>query len=169
MVMTIDENTGIDKELRGLGGWLILIGIGVVLAPFLLAFQLYQFYLPFFQSPEVYDAFNPSSESYVAWLRELVVVEVVFNIGLFIAALFNLYGYFRCKRWFPKLYQTVLIASAIFLLGDAWFTTMLFPNDPSSGFGDKQTVRDIGRSIGQAIIWVPYMQLSKRVRNTFVN
>jgi hypothetical protein len=106
---------------------------------------------------------------YVAWFWEFLLFEACFNFGLLVAALFNLYGYFTCKSWFPKLYQVVLIGSVIFLVGDAWVSGLFFPDNPDAGFGDKAVARDIGRSIGQALIWVPYMQVSKRVRNTFVN
>jgi hypothetical protein len=167
--MTADEKTETDAGPRGLRGWLILIGIGVVLAPFILSIGLYQYYVPILQSAEYQDLFNPSSDSYVAWFWEFLLFEAGFNFGLLVAALFNLYGYFTCKSWFPKLYQVVLIGSVIFLVGDAWVSGLFFPDNPDAGFGDKAVARDIGRSIGQALIWVPYMQVSKRVRNTFVN
>jgi hypothetical protein len=164
--MTVDGNSGLDSP-AGLGGWLILVGIGVVLLPFLLAFQLSQLYLPFFQDTLLWDAIDPSSGAYVPWFREYLFGSAALNLVLFGIALTNVFGFFGRKTWFPKLYITMLVFSVLLQVVDAWVAGFIVPDDPTVSFGAPEVMRGIIRSIGQALIWVPYMLISKRVENTF--
>ena len=58
-----------------------------------------------------------------------------------------------CSRTWPSL------------LADSFAVTIVLPGQP---FMDPKTAGEFVRSVVSASIWVPYLFLSKRVKNTFV-
>ena len=79
--------------------------------------------------------------------------------------IYLLFLFFRRSARFPKLYIMFLCSNLAFLLADAFAVRIVLPNQPIM---DPETAREFGRSIVAASIWVPYLLLSKRVKNTFV-
>lgn len=108
---------------------------------------------------------DPFSESFDPLVSALFLGGFAVNVGLFLASLFLIYGYFKRKVWFPTVFVSVLLLSIVYLVADALAVGYAFPNEP---VWDTATTKDLSRQIGSAIVWVPYMFLSRRVKNTFV-
>jgi hypothetical protein len=59
----------------------------------------------------------------------------------------------------------VAVANLVFVGADTWLGSLVLPDEPLL---DPDTARELVRSLGGTLIWVPYMLVSKRVANTFV-
>ena len=160
------EKSNEKNELKGIKGWLILVGIGVVLSPFRLLFDLSQIYLPLFQDGTWEQLTSPSSEGYNSAFSLLLVGELLFNLMIIVASFYLIYLFFAKKASFPKLYIILMLLTMIFIPLDALLISTLFPDIEVF---DPDTMREILRSIIVGLIWIPYMLLSKRVKATFVN
>jgi hypothetical protein len=58
----------------------------------------------------------------------------------------------------------VAISSLLFIIADAWLGSLVLPDEPTF---DPDTAREVGRSLVVVLMWVPYLLVSKRVKNTF--
>lgn len=160
----LEENTDQDP-LYGLGGWLILVGIGVVISPIRLLATLIPNYKPIFEDGTWEALTTKGSEAYTPYFSSLLVGEIVFNTIMVAASIYLIYLFFSKHYFFPKLYIGIVVASLIFIPLDAWLVTKVFPSEPMF---DPETTKELGRSLITGVIWVPYMLFSKRVKVTFV-
>ena len=69
------ETTNIEPELKGLGGWLVLIGIGLILAPIKLGYFLYSTYNEIFSSGVWELLTAKGNEYYQEYFAELLIAE----------------------------------------------------------------------------------------------
>jgi hypothetical protein len=156
-----------NEEVKsGLGGWLILVGIGVVFSPIKLVNQMKSLYVPLFQDGSIELLTNPGSEYYIPGFKPLLYGEIIVNLITFILGLFLIYLFFSKKALFPKLYIFLAVWSLFFILVDVYLGHLLFPNEV---IFDRETIRDTFAALFTVLIWVPYMRMSKRVKATFVN
>ena len=100
-----------NRSLVGLGGWLILVGIGVVLGPIkLLGLTIIEFSNAF--SEGTLEAITtPGTESYVPLVGPYIICELIVTAGLFIALLYLVFLFFSKKLEFPKWYIRILALS----------------------------------------------------------
>src|SRR5262245_44895261 len=70
-----------DERLRGLGGWLILMGIGVVVTPLRSLATAVSVHLPIFTSGAWLALTTVGSDSYHPLWGPIIIGEVVFNLG----------------------------------------------------------------------------------------
>ena len=135
---------------KGIGGWLILPTIGTVLSPFLMAFSAYQS--------------AAALGSHLSFgLQFFIVLEALFNGGLTIAWIVAAVALFKHKRIYPRLFVAILAVTLVGTVLDLAVAVSLFNADV-----DANDVRGIVRSVIGLAIWGPYMFVSKRVKNTFV-
>ncbi len=156
---------GDENGPTGLGGWLILVGFGLVMSPIaLLAFVAVTF-LPLFQDGTWEALTTPESEHYNPFFGPVATFELAVNFGFIVAYTGLCVLFFTKSRFFPIAYIVVVVSNLTFLIADAWLTTFVIPDQPML---DPDTMRGIARSAIGVGIWVPYMLHSKRVKNTFV-
>ncbi len=155
-----------EKNLEGLGGWLILVGIAIVLAPIRTIFQMAPLYWNILTSGTWSLVTDATSASYHPLWAPIFVSEVALNLALVAAEIFAIYSYFSKRRIFPSLYMGIIVFSMVFIVADAMFVSFVQPNEP---IFDPDTLREFTRSVIAAVIWIPYMLVSKRVKATFVN
>ena len=154
-----------NNELRGLGGWLVLVGIGVVTSPIRMLVTLVPTYMPTFEDGTWKALTTVGSESYTPYFGSLLIGEIAFNTLMVAASIYLIYLFFSKHYLFPKLYIGIVAASLIFIPLDAWIVTKVFPD---VSMFDPETTKEFMRSLIVGVIWVPYMLVSKRVQATFV-
>jgi hypothetical protein len=162
----MNEEYSADQKLNGLGGWLILIGIGVVFGPLRLAFVLLTLYLPFFFDGTWELVTQPSSEYYVAGLGSFLIVEIAVNFILMLASCYLAYLFFSKRAAFPRWFIGLAVFSLVYIVADALASAYVFPDEPMF---DPDTLRELARSLITVTLWIPYMLISKRVAATFRN
>ncbi|MCP9495012.1 MAG: DUF2569 domain-containing protein [Pyrinomonadaceae bacterium MAG19_C2-C3] len=161
-----EDNVEQENTSEGIGGWLILVAIGVVISPLrLLAFTVGT-YPEIFSSGAWQILTTPSSEAYNPMWAPFLVGEILINTGLILASLYMAYLFFSKKTNFPKWYIGIACFSLVFVIIDAFAMKLVMPDEP---IFDSDTIKELLRSLFAVIIWVPYMLVSKRVKATFVS
>ena len=150
------------KNLEGLSGWLILVGIGLVVTPFKYMFAMKE-YIEMFSTCTwgVIATHNPL-------FAGILIGEMLGNIGLMLAWLYAAHLFFSKKRIFPKCYIWMAFLGVIILFADMFAVKMVIhSNEPV--FSNPEVSKEFVRGFYGLVIWVPYMLRSERVRRTFVN
>ena len=149
-----------DRHLEGLGGWLTLIGISLVLSPLLMLSTIAKSDLPMLLDAK----YQPFLEKHTA-IHMLILFEVATNL-CFIAVLGALnYLFFKKKRSFPTYMILYLAFHVVFLCGDAVAAYVISPATQGSAESVSSTIR----TVVSAAVWVPYFLISRRVKATFVH
>ena len=152
-----------DAVKSGLGGWLILVGLGVILTPF-----NYLSTIPEFQSV-FQDNLYDELVSVKPLFGPLIWTEIVVNIIFFLSSIYLIFLFFAKKTFFPKLFIWLALGSLVFVIVDAIVAGMIFKDMlTDEPFFDPETIKEIVRMSIQVIIWVPYIMISKRVKATFI-
>ena len=154
-----------NNDLKGLRGWLILVGIGVVIAPIRLALELMPLYYDIFTNGSFEVLTTPGSNAYHPMWAPLIMFETVFNSLIILASCYLIYLYFSKHYLFPKVYIAIISLTLIFIPFDAWLLSYVMPDEP---IFDAETTKQFVRTLVGAVIWVPYMLISQRVKATFV-
>ncbi len=163
-------NETVTFEPRPLGGWLILVGLGVVINPFKLLFQTYILYAPIITDGIFPLLLDKDSGSYQPTLFALLVGEILVNSFLILGWAFALYAFFTRKTFFPKLYIILALSGIAFVVIDASASAIILDlswTGPLGAFG-PETIKALVQATVAACIWVPYMLISVRVKETFV-
>lgn len=153
-------------EPEGLGGWLILVGLGVLLAPLRIGFLLLTVHLPIFADGIWESLTTPGTADYNPYWGPFLIGEIAINFLLIATWLVTAVFYFTKNRIFPYLFSGTMVFGLIFILVDAFAFKLVAPEMPVF---DPETTRSLLQQLVGTIVWVPYMFLSRRVRNTFVN
>lgn len=149
-----------DPNLVGLGGWLALVGIGLVLSPLRLLFDLFQT-LPSYSNEAWAALAVPGGASYDAMWAPTLLFELFANVVLVVVSVLALVTYFRKSRSFPLVF---LVRQAL-LVG-----VMAIDNLLISMLPDSEPVMDseLQRTLAIAAVWTVYILVSVRVRSTFL-
>ena len=154
-------------ELSGLGGWLILVGIGIIIRPLVLIYKFIKVYPSMFDG-RVWDAMSdPTGVLYKPALTPVVIAEVFSNVALIIMNLLMVFLFFKRRRTYPMTFIVFLAATLIVLIGDHMLVVGVLHSSTASS--SAQAVRLILQAAVAAAIWIPYMIVSRRVKATFVN
>ncbi len=150
---------------KGLGGWLILVGIGVVITPLRLGAVLFMTYPPMFESGLWDTLTTPGSQDYLPYFGAFLIFEIGVNLAFMLLGVYLALLYFTKSYRFPMTYIAFMGANLFFILADAWLGSLVIPELPMF---DPDTTRELARTAIAAAIWIPYMRLSARVKATFV-
>lgn len=154
-----------EKNLEGLSGWLILVGLGIVFSPIRIIIQVMPTYFEIISNGSWEILTTPGSEAYNPLWAPLLVGEMLINGGLLFTWVFIAYLFFAKKKLFPRFYIGILLFTLAFILIDSAATRSVLPDEP---IFDADTLKEFSRSLIATLIWVPYMLVSKRVKATFV-
>ena len=161
----------------GIGGWLMLPALGLVLFPVQLVLGLVEAGSetdgPTWRSLWDFLQLGPLgwSQSLAAdpWGWALLgfgIVGMALVLTLLVADLLCIWLMIRRSRHFPRLISALYVGAAL-LTGLILAMTFVFPGE----FADRDR-QDLGGALAAAVvscaIWLPYFRLSRRVRNTFV-
>lgn len=154
-----------NENLKGISGWLILVGIGVVISPIRLLITTVPVFHPIFTNGTWEAVTTIGSEAYHPLWGPLLIGEVLYNLCMVLASTYLIYLFFSKHHRFPSFYITIVAVSLIFIPLDAWLISFVMPVEPMF---DPDTAKELGRVLVGGLIWVPYMLKSKRVKVTFV-
>lgn len=154
-----------NSELTGLGGWLVLVGIGVILGPFRLAYEFGPLYYSIFTDGTFEILTTPGSEAYHQLWGPLLVLEATYNFLMVLALFYLIYLFFSKHYLFPKVFIAIVLLSLCFIPLDAWLGSFVLTDEPMF---DPATTKEFARTLFSAVAWVPYMLVSKRVKATFI-
>ena len=154
------------KEPLKVGGWLIIVAIGVVLSPLRLIHLLGTTYPPIFTDGTWEAITTKTSEAYSPIWGPFLLGEIFINVILVLIGIYLAYLFFTKKAALPKWYFGVALFSAVFILIDAYIVTLVLPD---MEVFDSETLKEFGRSLVSLLVWSPYLLFSQRSKDTFVN
>ncbi|MEJ8555121.1 DUF2569 domain-containing protein [Tepidibacter sp. Z1-5] len=159
----IDETDNVEEvEYKGLGGWLILLGIGIVLNPLNSIFSTYTIFKACFSEGRWSILTSPTSETYHVLLKPTIIFEFATNIIMIILSLTVLVLFFKKSKHFPKAWIITFISVILFLVIDIVLCNQM-PSIPVDNLYNQ-----LFKTIIPFAIWGTYLKTSKRVKNTFV-
>ncbi len=140
------------NEPTGIGGWLILPAIGIVVAPVQFTLNILDYFPKF-------ELLQPGTLVHL-----MTTAEILGWVGFAILATMTAVRFFTYRKSAPTLYRALLLGQLLFVVGAYWAAAILFDApifDVDAGFA-------IGMLLAACAIWIPYFLYSVRVRNTFV-
>ncbi|MEJ1236980.1 DUF3857 domain-containing protein [Chryseolinea sp. T2] len=150
-----------EMSYEGFGGWLVLPVIGIFLTPVWAMIEIFK--NGFFNYLQWEILTNPSHGSYNPKLGALVLIEYLYEIALLAYSVFVVVLMVRRRTSFPLFASIMYGANVAFVLLDSiWLHTM---DLPTVFEGENSTAAM--RTILTAIIWIPYIIFSDRVKGTF--
>lgn len=134
-----------------IGGWLILVAIGLVLSPVSILIYVISDILP---------AFSAVPFSQVSGeLRLYLYLDLVFNLSLCVYIIYVIVLFFKRRTTAPKLVISLYILNFVFIILDRFVFKSI---------SELQWTLVIIQSVASSLIWIPYFLISKRVKGTFV-
>ena len=156
------SDEAISQGPKGLGGWLILPLIGLVATAGIQIVGL----------GSIAEMLDLAGQ--LGGLRGgLIYVEILGNFVIFLATPLVLLFLAVTKSYnFPRGFILYSIVGAAFFFLDLLATWVLFQDVFAAGqaeFFDRETLRGVIGSLAGLFIWIPYMNRSVRVKNTFIH
>ena len=155
----------VEERAEGLGGWLIIVAIGIIVSPLRIVFELFPIYSDIFTDGYWEILTTPGTDAYHIMWAPILLGEIGINVLLTCMWLFIIFLFFSKKKAFPRWYIGIMLFTLTFLITDAFTIKLVLPNEP---IFDPETVTEIGRTLFSCLIWIPYMIVSKRVSATFI-
>lgn len=143
------------------GGWLFLLGFGICIGPFRLLFSLWGLYQPFFSDGNFSDILHAASVGFIL----LIFTEMLINLLMLALSVYLIYLFMRKSRLLPKYFFILATMAATFLLVDTLITSLMFPQ---LEVWTNDIIKSLCSSAFALGIWVPYLYMSERAKNTFV-
>ena len=152
-----------DEHLKGLNGWLILVGIGMY---YTLFYNLYYILTNVINNGGwsiLMQPFNNLNHQEVDWLP---VVEILLYFFTTILMVQLLLLYFFQKKNFPKWYIGLKLLAMVIVFLELYLVYYELPYNKE--LREQVIYSSVTYFVG-AFVWIPYMLVSRRVRFTFVN
>jgi hypothetical protein len=148
----------------GIGGWLILVAIGLCLTPIRIGAEIVQG-VRSLQPVAWRVVTTPGSPAYHPLFGPLIVGELVANVALLAWALVLLYLFFTKRRAFPRAMITFLIVRVIIQVADIFVASSI---PLAAGSIGPRVYGSLAGNLLVVSVWVPYFLKSRRVAATFV-
>ncbi|MFT3717353.1 DUF2569 domain-containing protein [Pseudorhodoferax sp.] len=161
-----DGDAGTPGGPVGLRGWLLPLGAIVVVAPVRLAMQLYPWCRDLFLDGTWQAVGDPGHPAYNPLWQPVIAGELMANIGLLALWVFVAYLFLSKKKAFRRCFIALLVATPLLLAVDGALTHAVLPDEPVP---DPDLLKEFFGAVAAALIWGPYVLVSRRVKATFVN
>jgi len=154
-----------QKQYDKIGGWLILVVIGLILAPIRLLVVLFKDLLPALSADTWSRLTTPGTEAYHPLWAPLLFFEILGNCLFIVSPIIVAVFFFQKRRFVPRLIIVLLLANLVFVAID-YFAADLIPFVAAQE--DMGSLVELIRVLIACTIWVPYFLVSKRAKGTFV-
>lgn len=149
----------------GLGGWLVLVQIGLWSSLIMLLFSLVTSVLTI--DVEVWEAVtSKGSEYYHPLWGPFMIAEIIINMLLLIFCIYIIVKFYGKKSTLPRLMIIFYIVNLAIIIVD-YILVLQIPLLREMDNGDS--IKEIVRAVLVCAIWTAYFTQSVRVKNTFVN
>ena len=154
------------KRTIPIGGWLILIAIGLSLTPLRILFEFIT-EPNFFNHNLILGILSSNEPTYNPELAFLIGFEIVFNVLSVIFSVLLIILLYQKRTSFPKIIIVFYIVTLIFFAIDV-FLVFFFLDDAFSSQEMASSLGEVFRAFISTSIWVPYFIMSERVKKTFI-
>jgi transglutaminase-like putative cysteine protease len=142
-----------------IGGWLVLVSIGLMISPFLLVNSMVE--QPELMSGELWMSLFAMGRP---GLAIFILFEQVYNIVQILFLILALVLFFQRRSSTPRIVSIFYGVSCLATILDTVVANVLI----ESAVVEPEDNRDLIRGIIAAAIWIPYFNMSDRVKRTFV-
>jgi hypothetical protein len=153
------------QKQPGIGGWLILIAIGLVADLLQVSNGMLQM-IKLIEGPAWTRLTDPTSRAFHPYFKTAIIYQAVAACFFLIITLTAVMLFFGRRRLFPKFFVvTVPLAFVVSFVGHyLWGQIPVIANTPAHA----TTGWVLAGHFIALHIWIPYFLVSKRVRRTFV-
>jgi len=148
----------------GLGGWLILVALGLLIRPIALAALVIQSSPAYFNEHIRQVLTNPNSDAFQPYFAYFAAAELTLNLISLLFCLLLLIMFFRRSYLFPRSIQIYFAYSIAISIYSIWASSQ-YVHITSEDLAE--THRTLVQVLVAAVIWIPYFSVSKRVKLTF--
>lgn len=150
-------------EGESIGGWLILPAIGLTITPLVLLSQIIN--KEHFNQNSWMVILDSDMEQKLSFIL-FFGAEIVFNFMFFVFSVLLVVLFYKKRTSLPIIISVFYAVNFIVPLIDLYIVNELVP-DLNDELFDETTSKDLIRSFIAAAIWIPYFNISKRVKSTF--
>lgn len=160
-----------ERQYRGLGGWLVIVGLGLIFSAIVCAIEAYQT-ASLFSDGSARLVGDPTGNVYVEGYPALLRFEIAGNLLVSLGAIFLLFLYFWRSSWFPRGYIVSTCSILVFGVMDYVLVGNLIEHAAPDIRGVlqeslEQLTLQLFQIVPGSLLWCAYMLKSKRVRATF--
>jgi hypothetical protein len=156
------EHATADPELAGLRGWLILLGIGIVLTPFRLLVGTVAVVRRILSIAQWRALTEPEFSSYHPAAAAVLAFEAIFDLASVAYSCALVLVFLGRRRTFRLHYTTLVSATFVVQLADVLAARALHPEHDVA-----KAVATLTQTFVWGTIWVAYLRLSRRASATF--
>ena len=156
------QNDLFYTEQLEIGGWLYLIAFGLCITP--LIFLLSILNNNYFDLSVWNSLTDESLVSYSPTLANIIALELFLTLIQLVFCVLLITLFFQRRSSFP-----ILVSSYYFynLLSIVLISSLLEFNDLVADADKTDQYKNIGQALFTSLIWIPYFNISKRVKRTF--
>ena len=150
---------------KPLGGWLVIVAIGLVISPIRLIYSLLS--TPDFFNSSIWESLISDGEFQNIPLVALMSGEMIYNVLFIIFNVLLIFLFFEKRTSLPRLISIYYGIAFFGIFVDTLLSNQINATEMSSA-DFSESYSDIFRNLIVAAILVPYFNVSKRVKSTFV-
>lgn len=153
------------SEENKIGGWLILVGIGITISPFILFFQNINLTEDEYSSMIAF--LSEHSENYSFGHGAMVFLIMFLNMSLFVYSILVAITFYTKRSSLPSLVVGYFALAIMIQLVDQGWVSALESDFDFIETDNNETFKELTKSIITLCIWGPYFFISNRVKATF--
>ena len=155
-----------EWKFSSIGGWLIVIAIGLCISPLVQIGFIVANLIPIFTKGAWSVLTTPGSPAYHRLWAPMIMLELFMNLAFIVMEAILLFWLFKRSHRFPKVMIGYLFV-VFFLVAFDYFMAQAIPVVAAQDNVDSRVT--LIRAGVVCAIWVPYLLRSKRVKGTFTN